>query len=142
MPAKRTPRVTSDLDIAFFLQDSIRALVSEFGSAGVAVFLVILWEAKRAALSGGRRPTKQGTVTVSLRSIAELSGATGEQVNEVVDSAAAKGLLKRLGGRYKGDRFGVRFLKWDAWEPKDSSSARRKRQYRERKRDTDWGPMS
>jgi hypothetical protein len=120
------------LDLDYFGQDTIQDLRDEFGSAGPAVFLDILLEAKRTALAGGLSPTKQGTVTLRYRAVARATGADADQVRRIVDAAVGNGLLTRIVNSADDDRFTVRPAKWESWEPKDSAGAQRTRESRAR----------
>jgi hypothetical protein len=143
MPSKRTPRDTFAVDVSFFHRPKIMELAPDVQAAPL-VFLVMLWEAKHAARSGRLPPEKQGTVTVSRSQIARFSRVTEDDVRKVVDSAVHLELLERVPGR-RGDRFTVRFVEWEKWEPRDAAATHRVRRHRERRiarEDADWPDLT
>lgn len=124
MAAKRRPRPHTTLDREYLSQDTIRELGKRFGPDGPLVFLAIILEAGKTT---GAAP---GTVELRFRALAQLACTDTETVRKVVAAAFEVGLLADLSDG--GERFCARLTRWDAWEAKDSKSAGRSADYRDR----------
>ena len=133
MAAKERKRPWLPLDHDYFNQDSIRELGDELGPAGPLVFLVILTEAKKAALAGVPI-TDQGTVDLRYRAVARTAflGTDDALVRRVVELAESVGLLEFIDST--DTRFHVRLVKWPEWEVRDATATERQRRKRERDR--------
>lgn len=139
MAHKERPRSWLTLDVDYFAQDSICELGDEFGPAGPVTFLVILTEAKRAAL-GGLPVTKQGRVSLRYRAVARTAflGKDVELVRQIVEACVAMGLLELI--NTDETRFEVRLAKWKSWETTDSGAAERQRRSRAKQSDSPGRP--
>lgn len=136
MPAKIRPRPWFPLDTDYFNQPSIRALGDEFGPAGPLAFLLIVTEAKRAAIAG-LPVSEQGRVSVRYRAIAQTSFLDSTtSALAIVDACEREELLERL-PESTDARLVARLTKWSLWEPSDATAAERKRRQRQRTNGSD-----
>jgi hypothetical protein len=122
MPAKRRPRPHTTLDREYLSQDTVRELGQRFGAAGPLVFLAIILEAGKTT---GAAP---GSIELRFRALAQLAFTDAVTVQEVVTAASEVGLLADL--RSDGERFRARLTRWDAWEARDPTAAKRSAEYR------------
>lgn len=127
MAGKSRPAEWVPHDVFFLGRASIQELGDRFGPAGPLVFLHIIHEAKRAAL-GGAPVGKQGIVNRTYRSVARSAFLRDDTatVRAIVAACVEEELLELL-SESTDKRMVVRLVKWNEWEPQDSSGARRQR---------------
>lgn len=124
MTAKRRPRPHTTLDREYLSQDTIRELGQEFGPAGPLVFLAIILEA------GKQTSGAAGTVELRYRALANLASTDAGTVRAVIAAAIRVDLLADV--LEGAERFSARLTRWDIWESKDQTGAKRSAEYRER----------
>ncbi len=129
MAGKQRPRNYIPLDVDYLAQDTIREIAADFGPGGPLAFLALILEAHKQAHAGGDKP--QGVVVLRYGALAITAGVTSEQARGIVARAAEVGLLSLTGD--DGRRFTAQLLKWDAWEARDVTAARRQARSRARK---------
>lgn len=131
--ARQRPRPWLPLDIEFFQQDTIGALLDEFGCAGPMAFLHILCEARKSDLAGLRPISEQGRYSFRTAALAHTLRTTSTAAGAIVSRCVDLGLLAYLDGTdLDAGRVVVRSLKREAWEVKDATAAARQAHKRQR----------